>query len=40
MEIERCELEAIAKRRCVFLDIATLLERGIKIQDPKQFMWT
>ncbi len=40
MEIERCELEAIAKRRCAFLDIVTLLEKGIKIQDPKQFMWT
>ncbi len=28
------------KTRCVILDIATFLEKGIKIPDPKQFMWT
>jgi hypothetical protein len=31
IEMERCELEAITKRRCVILDIVTLLEKGIKI---------
>ncbi len=40
MEIERCESEAITKRRCVILDKVTLLEKGIKIPDPKQLMWT
>jgi hypothetical protein len=40
MEIERFELEAILKRRCVILDIVTLMEKGIKILDLKQFMWT
>jgi hypothetical protein len=40
MEIERCESEAITKRRCVILDKVTLLEKGIKIPNPKQFMWT
>ncbi len=28
------------KRRCMILDRITLLENGIKIPDPKQFMWT
>ncbi len=28
------------KRRCMILDRITLLEKGIKIPDPKQFMWT
>jgi hypothetical protein len=35
MEMERCELEIIAKRRCAIWDIATLLEKGIKILDPE-----
>jgi hypothetical protein len=30
----------VAKRRCAILDKATLLKKGIKIPDPKQFMWT
>jgi hypothetical protein len=38
MEMERCELEAIAKKRCTILDRATLLEKGIKILDLKRFM--
>jgi hypothetical protein len=40
MEMERRELEAVAKRRDAILDIATLLEKGIKILDLEQFMWT
>jgi hypothetical protein len=40
MEMERPEAEVIAKKRGVILDRATLLEKGIKILDPKQFMWT
>jgi uncharacterized protein YjhX (UPF0386 family) len=40
MEIEKHESEAIAKIRCVILDITTLLEKNIKILDPKRFMWT
>jgi len=40
MEIKRCDSEAIAKRRHAILDRATLLEKGIKISDLKQFMWT
>jgi hypothetical protein len=33
IEMERCESEAITKRRRVILDIVTLLEKGIKILD-------
>jgi hypothetical protein len=40
MEIERCELEVIAKRKCAILNRATLLEKGIKIPDLEQFTWT
>jgi hypothetical protein len=39
MEIERCELEVVAKRKCAILDKVTLLEKGIKISNPKRFMW-
>jgi len=38
MEMEQCE--AKAKRRHTILDKVTLLEKSIKIPDPKQFMWT
>ncbi len=38
--MERHEAEAIVKRRRVILDRATLLEKVIKILDPKRFMWT
>jgi hypothetical protein len=38
--MEEREVEAIAKRRCAILDRVTLLEKGIKILDPKRFMWT
>jgi hypothetical protein len=31
MEMEQCEVEAVAKRRHAILDKATLLEKGIKI---------
>jgi hypothetical protein len=40
MEVERHEAEVIMKRRCIILDKTTLLEKGIKILDPKRFMWT
>jgi len=40
MEMERREVEVVMKRRRVILDIITLLEKGIKILDPKHFMWT
>ncbi len=40
MEMERQELEIIAKRRRVILNRPTLLEKGIKILDLEQFMWT
>jgi hypothetical protein len=40
MEMERCEVEIIMKRRCAILDKTTLLEKGIKILNPKCFMWT
>jgi hypothetical protein len=33
-------VEMITKRRRIILDKATLMEKGIKIQDPKHFMWT
>jgi len=40
MEMERHEVEVVMKRRCAILDKATLLEKGIKILDPKRFMRT
>ncbi len=40
MEIEKCELENAMKNKRTILDIATCLEKGIHIPDPKQFMWT
>jgi hypothetical protein len=40
MEMEQCEEEAVAKRRCAILEIATLMKKGIKILDPKHFMLT
>jgi hypothetical protein len=40
MEIERHELEVVAKRRCAILDKATLMEKGIKIPNLERFMWT
>ncbi len=40
MEMEQCEVEVVVKRRCVILDKATLLEKGIKIRNPKHLMWT
>jgi hypothetical protein len=35
MEIERRESKAVMKRRRVILDIVTLLEKDIKIPNPK-----
>jgi hypothetical protein len=40
MEIERNELEVVAKRRRVILYIVTLMEKGIKIPNLERFMWT
>jgi hypothetical protein len=40
MEMEQCEVEAVAKRRCVILDTITFIKKSIKIPKPKQFMWT
>jgi hypothetical protein len=40
MEIKRCELKIITKRRCAILDKTTLMEKGIKIPNPERFMWT
>ncbi len=40
MEIKRCESKDLTQRRCVILDITTLLEKGIKILDLERFMWT
>jgi hypothetical protein len=39
MEIENQELESVAMKRCTILDKTTLLENGIKIPNPEQFMW-
>jgi hypothetical protein len=36
MEMERHEAEAVMKRRCTILNRATLMEKGIKILDPKR----
>jgi hypothetical protein len=33
MEMERCELEIVMKRRHAILDRTTLLEKGIKISN-------
>jgi hypothetical protein len=40
MEMERRESEVLAKKRCVILEKTTFMEKGIKILDLKQFMWT
>jgi len=40
MEIKRRESKIVTKKRRVILDIATLLEKGIKTLDPEIFMWT
>jgi hypothetical protein len=40
MEMEQREAKVIVKRRCAILDRVTFLEKGIKIPDPKHFMWT
>ncbi len=34
MEMERCEFEGMVKKRCVIMDIATIL-----IPDLERFMW-
>jgi hypothetical protein len=40
MEMEQREVEAVVRRKCIIMDRATLLEKGIKILDPELFMWT
>jgi len=37
MEMEKCEAEVVAKKRCTILDRASLMEKGIKIPNPDQF---
>ncbi len=39
-EINRCELEVIAKKRHAIMDKTTLLKKSIKIPNPERFMWT
>jgi hypothetical protein len=40
MEMEKHELEAITRKIHTMLDKVTLLNKGIKILNPEQFMWT
>ncbi len=40
MEIERCESKVVVKKKRAILDRAILLEKGIEILDPEQFMCT
>jgi hypothetical protein len=40
MEMEQCEVKAIAKRRRAILNKATLLDKSIKIPNLERFMWT
>ncbi len=38
--MEQHEAEVIVKKRRTILDIATFIEKGIKIPNLEQFMWT
>ncbi len=40
MEMEQREAKVVTKRRRAILDRTTLLQKGIKIPNPKHFMWT
>jgi hypothetical protein len=40
MEMEQHEVEIVIKKKRAILDKATLMEKGIKIPNPKHFMWT
>ncbi len=40
MQMERHELEVITRKIHTMLDKVTFLNKGIKILNPKQFMWT
>jgi hypothetical protein len=40
MEMERRELKVVVKRKRVILHITTVMEKGIKILNLEQFMWT
>jgi hypothetical protein len=40
MEMERHESKVVVKKRRIILDKTTLLEKGIKIPNHEQFMWT
>jgi hypothetical protein len=40
MEMEKCESEVVVKKKNTILNKATLMEKGIKIPNLKQFMWT
>ncbi len=38
--MERHESKLVIKRKNMISNRATLLEKGIKIPNPKRFMWT
>ncbi len=40
MEMEQHEAKVVMKRRRVILDKTTFQKKGIKIPNPKHFMWT
>jgi len=40
MEMERCEVEIIANKKCAIMERTTLLEKGVKTLNLEQFMWT
>jgi hypothetical protein len=40
MEMEKCESEVVVKKKNTILNKTTLMEKGIKIPNFKQFMWT
>jgi hypothetical protein len=39
MEIERPKSKLVAMKRHAILNKTTLLEKGIKIPNPEQFIW-
>ncbi len=40
MEMERCESEVVVKRKQAIVYRTTFIEKGIKIPNLEQFMWT
>jgi hypothetical protein len=39
-KMERHESKVVVKKKCTILDKTRFLEKGIKILDLAQFMWT